>query len=216
MDRLRILLADDHELIREGLKARIAPHSDLEIVGEASNGRDAVRMAQQLKPDLVIMDVSMPDMNGLKATKAIKKSDPGIKILALTRHGDDGYLKQFLEAGASGFVLKQSASDDLIRAIRAIGAGQSYLDAAMTARLIHHSVTVTTRGTPAEKGLSAREEEVLRMIAWGYANKEIGAQLDLSVKTIEVHKANGMKKLGMSSRIDVVRYALLQGWLRED
>jgi len=216
VSKLRILLADDHEMIREGLRVLVNAQSDMEVVGEADNGRAAVALAQQLQPDVVVMDVSMPELNGLKATEKLKVLCPHIKILTLTRHTDDGYVQQMLQVGASGYVIKQSASHELIRAIRTIVAGHTYLDPAVTEKIVSHAVSGRpARGTPANKELSGREAEVLRLIAWGYSNKEIAARLTLSVKTVEVHKANAMQKMGMESRIDIVRYALLQGWLQD-
>jgi two-component system response regulator NreC len=216
VSKFRILLADDHEMFREGLKVLVSAQPDMEVIGEADNGRAAVALAEQLQPDVVVMDISMPELNGLKATEKLKGLCPHIKILTVTRHTDDGYLQQLLQVGASGYVLKKSASHELIRAIRTVAAGHTYLDPAVTEKIVSHAVVGRpARGTPANKNLSEREEEVLRFIAWGYANKEIAARLSLSIKTVEVHKANAMQKMGMKSRIDIVRYALLQGWLQD-
>ncbi|MDQ3754135.1 MAG: response regulator transcription factor [Acidobacteriota bacterium] len=214
--KLRVMLADDHEMIREGLRLLVNSQADMETVGEAENGRKAVALAQELRPDVIVMDVSMPELNGLEATKRLRTLCPDSKILSLTRHTERAYLQQLLEAGASGYLLKQSASQELLRAIRAVAAGQKYLDPAMTEHLVENVVSRrTARGAPANTDLSKREQEVLRLIAWGYSNKEIAARLELSVKTVEAHKANAMRRLNMHSRIDIVRYALLQGWLRE-
>lgn len=216
MSKLRILLADDHEIFREGLKMLISAQPDMEVIGEAKNGRMAVDLAQQLQPDIVVMDVSMPELNGLKATEKLKGMCPHLKILTLTRHTDDGYLQQLLKVGASGYVLKQSASSELIRAIRTVSKGNTYIDPALTKRVINSFVSGRpARGTSAGKDLTGREEEVLRLIAWGHSNKEIAARLSLSVKTVEAHKTNAMQKMGMKGRIDIVRYALLQGWLQD-
>ncbi len=216
MSNLRILLADDHEIFREGLKMLVSAQPDMDVIGEAKNGRMAVALAQQLQPDVVVMDVSMPELNGLKATEKLKALCPHLKILTLTRHTDDGYLQQLLKVGASGYVLKQIASSELIRAIRSVSRGDTYIDPALTERLISSFVGARPpRGTPAGKDLTGREEEVLRFIAWGYSNKEIAARLSLSVKTVEAHKTNAMQKMGLKSRIDIVRYALLQGWLQD-
>jgi two-component system response regulator NreC len=214
--KLRILLADDHVTVREGIKMILDAQADMEVVSEAADGATAVSEAQAVKPDVVVMDVSMPRVNGLKATEMLNACCPGVKVLALTRHQDDGYLQQLLRAGAAGYVLKQSRSAELLQAIRAIGAGGSYLDPAVAGRVIgdygrRHPPT----SVPGQVRLSGREEEVLRLIAWGYSNKEIATRLDLSVKTVETHKANAMQKLHMRSRIDIVRFALLQGWLED-
>ena len=215
--RLRVLLAEDHEMIREGLKALVNAQADMEVVGEAEDGRAAVERTQELLPDVLVMDISMPGMNGLKATERIKQLCPQVKVLTLTRHTDAGFIQQLLAAGASGYVLKQSASSELVRAIRAVASGASYLDPQITGKVIGRYVSRKTRFSeePA-KELSEREEEVLRLIAWGYSNKEIAARLDISIKTVEAHKANTMKKLGLKSRIDIIRYALLQGWLQDN
>ncbi|HEV7373467.1 MAG TPA: response regulator transcription factor [Pyrinomonadaceae bacterium] len=217
MNKLRILLAEDHETIRDGLKLLVNSQPDMEIVGEAENGRVALQLAQELLPDVVVMDVSMPELNGLQATKKLKQKCPQVKVLTLTRHTDDGYLQQLLQAGASGYVLKQSKSAELLRAIRAVVNGQTYLDPAITEKAVTQirGGKRASRGSSPDANLSDRETEVLRLIAWGYINKEIAARLNLSVKTVEVHKANGMRKMGMKSRVDIVRYALLQGWLQD-
>jgi DNA-binding NarL/FixJ family response regulator len=215
MNRLRVLLADDHKMIREGLKMLVNSRPEMIVVGEANNGRAAIALALELKPDVVVMDVSMPEVNGLTATEKIKEQCPEIKIIALTRHTDERYLQQLLQAGASGYVLKLSAADDLVRAIHAVVEGKTYLDPDMTELIVEAAVgRRSSSGPSAEKNLSSREQEVLRHTALGYANKEIARLLSVSVRTVEVHKANAMQKLNMKSRIDVVRYAILKGWLQ--
>lgn len=216
MNKLRILLAEDHETIRDGLKLLVGSQPDMEVVGEADNGRVAVQIAQQLLPDVALMDVSMPELNGLQATKKLKQQCPQVKVLALTRHTDGGYLQQLLQAGASGYVLKQSTSAELLRAIRSVAAGQTYLDPSLTGKVIDNFIGGRgARGIRAKANLTDREAEILRLIALGYINKEVAARLSLSVKTVEAHKARGMAKLGMKSRVDLVRYAMLQGWLQD-
>jgi DNA-binding NarL/FixJ family response regulator len=216
MSKLRILLAEDHETVREGLRMIVNAQPDMEVVGEAGDGREAVARAQELLPDIVVMDVSMPHLNGLKATERLKEVCPQVKVLTLTRHMDDGYLQQLLRAGVSGYVLKQSPPAELLHAIRAVAAGGKYLDPAVTGKVMgsYTGRTANLRGD-AQASLSDREAEVLRLIAWGYSNKEIAARLGVSVKTVEAHKANAMRKLDMQSRIDIVRFALLQGWLQD-
>lgn len=215
--RLRILLAEDHAVVREGLKALVNSQPDMTVVGEAGDGRAAVDLAQELQPDLVIMDVSMPKMNGLEATERLKQICPQIKVLTLTRHADTGFMQQLFRAGASGYVLKQSAASELVRALRAIVAGNNYLDPAITQKVMSgYASKQDNLSINKQSELSEREEDVLKKVAWGYSNKEIAAQLDISVKTVEAHKANAMKKLELRSRIDVVRFALLQGWLKEN
>jgi DNA-binding NarL/FixJ family response regulator len=216
LSMLSILLADDHRMMRDGLRMLINAQPDMEVIGEADNGRKAVLLALQLRPNIVVMDVSMPELNGLKATEELKSKCPEMKILTLTRHTDDGYLQLLLEAGASGYVLKQSASDELVRAIRAVGAGKTYLDPSITEQVVSNVIgRRAARGSPAAAKLSQREEEVLHFIAWGYLNKEIASRLKISIKTVETHKTNAMQKMGMKSRIDIVRFALLHGWLQD-
>ena len=217
MGKLRILLADDHETVREGIRLIVNAQDDMEVVGEAGDGREAIRLAQELQPDVLVMDISMPELNGLKAAAKLKRVAAAIKILTLTRHTDEAYLQELLQAGVSGYVLKQSASDELLRAIRHIAGGGSYLDTAMTGKVFsrYAGKIEKMRGETRGESLSEREREVLRHIALGYSNKEIAAQMDISVKTIEAHKANALRKLDMHSRIDIVRYAILNGWLQQ-
>lgn len=215
--KLRILLAEDHKTVREGIKLLVNAQPDMEVIGEADDGETAIAEVQRLDPDLIIMDVSMPRLNGLKATKKLRSMGSDVKILTLSRHTDDGYLQQLLAAGANGYVLKQSAPNHLIAAIREIAQGNAYLDPELTKKVIGGIVgkAATMRGEN-KQPLTDRESEVLRLISLGYSNKEIATTLDLSVKTIEAHKANAMRKLGMSGRIDIVRYAILQGWMEEN
>ena len=211
---LRILLADDHVTVRHGLKLLIDGQPDMKVVAEASDGNSAIQQAVVLKPDVIVMDISMPGMNGLEATRKLKQRQPDAAIVTLTRHGDDAYLQELLRAGVSGYVLKQSAPVELLQAIRAVAAGGHYLDSTLTARVTAGFLGREGKGPgkPAA-AVTERECEVLRLIASGYSNKEIGARLSLSVKTVEAHKANAMRKLGLSGRIDIVKYAVLQGWL---
>lgn len=212
--KLRILLADDHETVREGLRMILNAQPDMQVVATASDGREAIAQAEQMTPDVVIMDISMPGLNGLAATMQLTERCPGSRVLTLTRHADSSYLQQLLRAGAAGYVLKQSRPAELLHAIRAVATGGKYVDTSIAAPMIGTYAKPVTAPEPTAP-LSPRETEVLRLIAWGNTNKEIAARLDLSVKTVEAHKANGMRKLGMRGRIDIVRYALLQGWLHE-
>jgi two-component system, NarL family, response regulator NreC len=211
---LRILLADDHVTVRHGLKLLIDGQADMTVIAEASDGASAVKQAIEAKPDVVVMDISMPGMNGLVATRTLKKSQPETAIVTLTRHGDDAYLQELLRAGVSAYVLKQSAPMELLQAIRVAAAGGQYLDSTLTSRvtagfLAREGQRVTKAGVT----ITERESAVVRLIASGYSNKEIAARLTLSVKTVEAHKANAMRKLGLTGRIDIVKYAVLQGWL---
>jgi DNA-binding NarL/FixJ family response regulator len=210
---LRILLADDHVTVRHGLKLLIDTQPDMKVIAEASDGKTAMQSALAVKPDVIVMDISMPGMNGLAATRALKQKQPNVIIVTLTRHGDDAYVQELLRAGVAGYVLKQSAPTELLQAIRAAAAGGQYLDSTVTARMTARLLGRADRSSKPLVDLSDRESAVLRLIAAGYSNKEIAAQLSLSVKTVEAHKANAMRKLGLRGRIDIVKYAVLQGWL---
>jgi DNA-binding NarL/FixJ family response regulator len=215
--KLRILLADDHETVRTGLRVILNAQADMEVVGEAVDGQAVLEKTRELLPDVVLMDVSMPLLNGLQATEALRKRYPAVKVLTLTRHGDVAYLHQLLQAGASGYVLKQSRAAEVLQGIRAIARGGTYIDSALTADALTAPARAMTAGSgrSVTSRLSPRETETLRLVARGFSNKEVAAQLDVSVKTIETHKGNAMRKLGMLNRIDIVRYAMLQGWLDE-
>ena len=212
-NKLRILLADDHETVREGLRMILNAQPDMQVVATAGDGREAITQAERMTPDVVIMDISMPGLNGLAATVQLTEKCPAAKVLTLTRHADSGYLQQLMRAGAAGYVLKQSRPAELLFAIRSVATGGKYLDSSMTPPVVGKATAMP--GPEPTTPLSPRETEVLRLIAWGNTNKEIASRLDLSVKTVEAHKANGMRKLNMRGRIDIVRYALLQGWLHE-
>jgi len=214
MTKLRILLAEDHRVMREGLRVVLDREPSLEVVGEADNGQSAISLAQQLRPDVVIMDISMPKLNGLKATETLKRLIPEKKILILTRHLDRSYVQQLFCSGASGYVLKQSASEDLVEATMRVAAGHSYLDPAITDQLVE-TLTEDRGSRPVGRSLTTREQDVLRYVALGFLAKEIAVELGIGIKTVETHKANAMSKLGLTSRIDIVRYAVLQGWLED-
>jgi DNA-binding NarL/FixJ family response regulator len=213
MAPLRILIADDHATVRQGLKLLIDSQPDMGVVGEAADGDGVLQQAEALKPDIVVMDISMPGMNGLIATRTLKRAQPHVSIVALTRHDDDTSLNELLRAGASGYVLKQSAPMEFLRAIRAVAVGGIYLDRAMTSRVADGLLAGHTEVASQPRALTERESEVLRLIAIGHSNKEIAMQLTISVKTVEVHKANAMRKLGLTGRVDIIRYGVLQGWL---
>ena len=212
MKRLRILLAEDQTMLRHSLKALVANEPDLEVVGEAADGEEAVRQAQALRPDILVMDVSMPRMDGVQATLALKRTCPEVKVLALSVHETRSYIRRVLQAGASGYVVKRSAAEELIQAVRAVAAKGVYLDPIVAAKLVGAGKPPAV-ARPGRGVLSDREAKVLRLIALGYANKEIAAQLDLSVKTVETFKTRSMDKLGLHSRVDIVRHAMELGWL---
>ena len=216
MKKLRIYMADDHPIVREGLKAMINAQPDMEVVGEAADGRTAVEEVPRVAPDIVVMDISMPHLNGIHATEELQRIAPKVKIVALTVHEDRSYLRQLIDAGAVGFVLKRTASDELINALRTVAEGQMYIDPVMTARVLGKF----SQGTTLEKELgrarlSEREEDVIKLIASGFSNKEIASRLAISVKTVETYKSRSLQKLGLHSRADIVRYSVAQGWLLE-
>jgi len=203
--------------VREGLKVLVNAQPDMTVVGEASTGREAKQQIRLQQPDVVIMDVSLPEGSGVETTAQVLAEQPQVRVLALTMHEDQSYLRALLEAGAVGYVLKRSAAEELIRAIRAVSVGGTYIDPAFSALMVENMVRPNGRsglkgeieGTP----LSDREAEVLRQIARGYTNKEIAVRLRISIKTVETYKTRSMKKLNLDSRTDVVRYALQNGWL---
>lgn len=212
MKKLNVFLAEDQTILRESLKVLIAGEPDLEVVGEAADGEDAVRKVRSLRPDIVLMDVSMPGMDGVEATLAIKRACPEVKVLALTVHETKAHIRRVLQSGASGYVVKRSAAEELIQALHAVAADGVYLDPIVAAKLVGGPKSPSVAKATGET-LSEREAEVLRLIALGHANKEIADQLDLSVKTVETFKARSMEKLGLRSRVDIVHYAMERAWL---
>jgi len=208
---LRILLADDHAIVREGLKRLIESQPGMSVVGEAETGAEATAKTLELRPDIAVLDISMGEVNGARATREIRQHCPATKVLALTVHEDKSYLHELLEAGASGYILKRAASDELVHAITMIGNGGIYVDPRIAAKLIPTPHYHPRPDSHAD--LSARETEVMRLIAQGFSNKEISVQLGVSVKTIETYKARSMEKLGLRSRVDIVRMATKRGWL---
>ncbi len=213
--KLRILLADDHAVVREGLKVLVNAQPDMEVIGEAADGRTAVQKAKELQPDVVVMDMAMPELNGARATEQLKQAWPHIHVLALSVHEDRSYWQQFLKAGASGYVLKRAAAADLIQAIRTVAAGAVYLDPEVAGKVVSSIIRRPShKNVLSRNDLSDRETEVVRLIAQGYSSKEIAAKLDLSVKTVETYKTRSLEKLGLRSRAEIVRYALQRGWLQ--
>lgn len=201
-------------MVREGLKRLIDAEPDMIVEGEASDGAEAVTNALRSRPDVIVLDVSMPKVGGAEATRQLRAAVSDVKVIALTVHEDRGYLHELLEAGAAGYVLKRAAGEELIRAIRAVAGGGTYVDQRIVGNLI--TALIHPPGSteaPIDK-LSERELSVLRLIASGYTNKEIAAQLDVSVKTIETYKARSMEKLGLRSRVDIVRVANEHGWFQ--
>jgi two-component system, NarL family, response regulator NreC len=215
--RIRVMLADDHAAVREALAVLVNSQPDMQVIAQAGNGDEAVERAREAAPDVAVLDLSMPVMSGLEVTTVLRDAMPAMRILILSRHGEYHHVQELLRAGANGYVLKQSSSEDLLQAIRVVANGKSFLDPLVAGQITQHYAAAAEVGSRAVTGeeLSPREMEVLRLLARGYANREIAAELGISVKTVDAHKANGMSKMGMSSRIELVRFAILQGWLGE-
>ena len=213
---LRVMLADDHPVVLAGIQALLAVDPDLVIVGSASDGLEAIRMAIELHPDVLVLDMSMPGLNGVTVARRLRDSGASCKIIALTVHEEAAYLRQLLELGMGGYVLKRSAADALVRAIRIVADGGVYLDPAIAGQIVDTTMRRAHDNAPAKAAdLSEREEDVLRMTAMGHSNKVIARELAIGVKTVESYKARATEKLGFKSRVDVIRYALGKGWLDE-
>lgn len=207
------MLADDHAVLRAGLKLLIDAQPDMACVGEAGDGSEMLERVQQLQPDLVLLDLSMPRLGGLVALPEIRRSAPNTRVLVLTMHADEEYMRQALANGASGYVLKQAADQELLSAIRAVMRGQVYIHPAMTKALLSGMIKSTSPSLAPAPVLSERETEVIVQVARGNTNREIADRLGLSVKTVETYRARAMEKLGLTSRAALVRYAQEQGWL---
>jgi DNA-binding NarL/FixJ family response regulator len=206
-DRLKILLADDHTIVRQGLKLILSAHADLEVVGEAANGREAVELADKLRPDIVLMDVQMPELNGIDATKKMVAANPRIRILVLSMHKESVYVREILKAGARGYILKDAIDTELLNAIRSVAKGDGYISPAVAGAL---NDKVKDPSNPVDM-LSAREREVLLLIAEGKTNKEIATHLNLSVYTVDSHRGKIMEKLNLHSAGELVRFAMKNG-----
>ena len=213
MNRTRILLADDHAVLRAGLKLLIDAQPDMACMGEASDGVEMLERVRELQPDLVLLDLSMPRLGGLVALPEILRSAPNARVLVLTMHADGEYMRQALASGASGYVLKQAADQELLSAIRAVMRGQVYIHPAMTNTLLSGMIEGTSLSPTPVAVFSERETEVIVQVARGSTNREIADQLGLSVKTVETYRARAMEKLSLTSRAALVRYAQEQGWL---
>jgi NarL family two-component system response regulator LiaR len=214
MDPIRILLVEDHEIVREGTRQLLEQAPDLTVIGEAADGGEAVRLATELSPDVVVMDVRLPVLNGIEATKVIKDQHPNMPILILSAYDDDRYVFPLLDAGANGYVLKTTSWAELAQAIRTVQAGETALDPHIAHKVVER-LTQRQRyqGEGMAKALTEREIEVLQAVARGKGNREIGEALSISPHTVQVHVRNIFGKLGVNSRIEAVAYAVRQGWI---
>ena len=209
MTKIRVLLADDHTILRDGIRALLDDHADIEVIGEAEDGQATVKMTAQLQPDVVVMDIAMPLLNGLEATRQIQRDYPQVKVLILTMHENEEYIRQVLAAGALGYVLKDAAAHDLLGAIRAVYQGEAVLSPAITRLVIEDYLRWgDIRPPDSTNGLTSREREVLQLIAEGYTNKEIAEILCLSIKTVQSHRTNLMSKLDLHDRGELIKYAI--------
>ncbi len=218
MNPIRLLLVDDQDIVRAGLRSLLEGRPELEIVGEAGGGEEAVALTTQLRPNIVLMDLSLPDISGIEATKRIKESAPEVHVLALTIHEEEAYLFETLHAGASGYVPKRASPDDLLTAIRVVAEGDVFLHPIVAGTLVQDYLRRVQSGTERESydGLTPRQREVLTLVAEGLSNKEIGSQLGISVRTVERHRENIMKRLDLHSRTALVKYALRKGLIQLD
>jgi two-component system response regulator NreC len=212
MSKISILIADDHSIVREGVRMILDGQEDFEVVGEASTGRQALEEARRLKPDVVVMDISMPDMNGIEATKKIRGELPDTQVMGLTMHEDESYVFELLKAGAAGYVLKRAAAEDLVSAVRAAHQGEAFLYPTVAKMVVQDFLQrATTADQATLDGLTDREQEVLTLIAEGLTNQEIAGRLYISIKTVQTHRAHIMEKLNLHDRTELVRYAIRKG-----
>lgn len=215
MSKIRILLADDHAVVRQGTRQLLAREADLEVVAEAGDGEEAVRLARMHSPDVVVMDIAMPKLNGIEATRQIKASNPRISILALSAYDDDQYIFALLEAGAAGYLLKNVGADELVRAIRAVAGGEAVLYPAIARRVVNRFAPSAEKQPEPDalEELTERELEVLKLAARGLKNQDIAQELTLSVRTVQTHLGNIFGKMGVGSRTEAVLEALRRGWI---
>jgi DNA-binding NarL/FixJ family response regulator len=216
MSKLRVVIADDHAILREGLRALLATTDDIEVVGEAADGREAISRVQALRPDLVIMDAAMPGLGGLEATLELRRTHPDVKIVVLTQYEDREYIRRFLHAGVAGYLLKKSAGKELASAIRAAARGGLVLDPEVAKEALQPATAERpgSGGSSPYDTLTDREKQVLKLVAEGHSNKEVAELLDISVKTAMSHREHLMEKLGMHSRTELIKFAIREGVIR--
>ncbi len=210
MKKISVLLVDDHTVVRQGLRALLSSEEGLEVIGEAENGRQAVALARKTPPDVVVMDIAMPLLNGLEATRQILRNTPSARILVLTSYSDDECVEQLMQAGAAGYLIKQTAANDLLKAIREVQRGNAYFSPAIAKRLKDRCRAAWTSGRKGGE-LTTREAEVLQLIAEGFSNKQIASELEISIKTVEKHRQQVMNKLNIHDVAGLTRYAISKG-----
>jgi len=212
---LRVVIVDDHAVLRTGLRLLLDAESDIDVVGEAENGQQAIPLVQEIRPDVIILDLTMPGLGGLNTLKELRRLFPFCRVLVLTMHKDEGYLRRALAAGAMGYVLKQSDDQELLVALRAVARGEIYVPPALTPTLLGHLIPhpVGTSDSPKHR-LSEREEQVLRLVAQGYTSQEVAEQLHLAVTSVETYRSRAMQKLELRGRVQLVQHALQVGWLK--
>ncbi len=214
MENVRILLVDDHAVLRDGVRMVLESQPGFQVVGTTENGRDALRLVEELRPDIAVLDIAMPEMNGLEATRAIRQCCPQTQVVILSMHEGEEYLREALRAGAAGYVLKRAAAKELVGAIQTVRHGESYLDPALTRTLISDYVRQVERGDEMPDSLTERELEVLKLVAEGFTNRQIALKLNISIKTVQTHRANLMDKLNLHDRTELVRYAIRRGLIQ--
>lgn len=213
MAKIKILVVDDHAIVREGVRMILAKETDLEVVGEAADGQEALDLTKRLQPQVVVMDISMPGMGGIEATQTIRETFPTVQVLALTMHEDETYVFQLLRAGAAGYVLKRAAAQDLVQAVRAAAKGEAFLYPSVARKVVEDYLKRVEAGEERERydGLTGREKEILTLIASGSSNQQIAEKLFISIKTVQTHRAHILEKLGLHDRTELVRYAIRKG-----
>jgi len=213
MPKIPILIVDDHAIVREGVRMILAKESDLEVVGEAGDGQEALELTKRLRPQVVVMDISMPGMGGIEATQTLRSTSPDVQVVALTMHEDETYVFQLLRAGAAGYVLKRAAAQDLVQAVRAAAKGEAFLYPSVARKVVEDYLRRVESGEERERydGLTAREKEILTLIASGSSNQQIAEKLFISIKTVQTHRAHILEKLGLHDRTELVRYAIRKG-----
>jgi len=216
MAKIKVLIADDHAIVREGIRMILGQQADIEVVGEAADGQQAIDQVNRLGPDVVLMDIAMPGLGGLEATMEVRKVRPQSKILVLTQYDDKEYIFRFLKAGAAGYVLKKTVGSALVAAIRAVYEGKSYIDSAVAGKVIDGLLHPGEVSEGTYDSLSDREKQVLKLIAEGYTTQRMAEALDLGIKTIMTHRTNLMEKLGLHNRAELVRYAVRHGLIRDE